>query len=559
MKALVFLAVRSVVNGIKRALFDVRRLLGLLITIGYFSFVILQPFRAGRGSSQPLRSPIAGRFELPSPDQLQPFLFIGFAALSFMLSLGIFGGKVIHRAGDVDVLFPTPVSPKLVLAFNVAREYLFTLFTPLLLALFGGRYSLDGVQTLFRSFPEHGSHVLRFTVVAWLLLALGWTFWTFALRIYMNRDWKRDKLVRWAVGLAVMMPQLLVMVYFSVQFRTSELAELKADLMAPAIQGALWPAAVGTELAMAPLRGDFLRGSLGAAGLLLFVLSGLGLMMSQTQYVYDQAATRGSESGNIRNLQRQGDTFGILAEYARKGKIKRNKVSRWISEKTVSGGFSFIWREGVLQFRGGIWQYVALFIGAFALTAVATTGGTRSARGAETLFLIMQGLGTFMLASAGSQIGFIETLKRIDVLKPLPFTPGRTVLWEVVAKSVIAGALSAFLSLAAIAFQIRFWDEGLAMATILPTYAFALCGASFLATILFPDIDDPTQRSLRGMVSMLASVIATLPGLLVVVGLVYNKASILWAPLVVVPINLAVGYFATVLAGNFFANYNPSE
>jgi hypothetical protein len=558
MKVLWFLVFRTAVNGIKRALFNVRRLLGLLVTISYAAFMLWQPFRSGRGSA--FLPGLKGRFELPQAEQVFGGLFCMLAVLSLILSLGIFGGKVIHRAGDVDVLFPTPISPKLVLGFNILREYVSTLLLPLLLSVFGGRYSLEGVQYMFRNAPPEFQYGMRFVVVGWILLALGWTLWAFALRIFMNRPWKRESRLRWLVGGTVLIPQLSALAYLSLRLRSDmSFASVVNVANEVPMQIAFFPATFAARMAMTALTGNWLAGGLSLLGLAAFVSSGFWAVALQVSYVYDQAATRGNDVGNIKSMQAKGDTFGILAEYARRGKVKRNRFSDAIARKTTQGAASFVWREGVLQFRGGIWQYIFLFLGASAFTVVAIAGNIGRSRGGETVFIVLQFLGVMMLSTAGSQIGFVETLKRLDVLKPLPFTPTKTVVWEVISKSIIAAVLGAFLSLLAACFNLRFWDEALTLVLVLPTFAFALCAANFLTTMLFPDQDDHTQRSLRGIVSLFASLLASFP-VLITFGVVLSfRLPVLIAPLLTVPANLGLGFLACKLAGDIFADYNPSE
>lgn len=558
MQPLIFLAVRSFLNGIKRAFSNVRRLISVLFFFGYFGFILLRPYQKGptfRGLSKSNDALV-----LPPVSTIEPYIFAVFAVLSLFLSLGVFSGKVVHRAADVDVLFPTPINPKLVLAFNIVREFFFTLLMPLFFVVIGGRGSMEGVQYLFRNFPQYGSYFLRVGMGSWFLLALMWTMVGFAVRLFLNRDWKKPALVRWSVAIAVVgLPVLFIIVLAFALRENMTTYSASAALNTPLAKIAFWPATLATATVMAPLNSNLLYGTLGAVGLLVCTGLGLWAAMQQATWMYDQAATRGNEAGNISSMQKKGDAFGVLAEYARQGKIKQNRVSRWIANKTLVGAPAFIWREAILQFRGGIWQYVALSFAAFAFTGIATFGSIRIGTGAAYLFIILQAASTFMLATAGTQIGFVETLKRVDVLKPLPYSPNITVFWEVISKAIPSAIVVVLTSIVAGCIQPRLWSEAITLVFVLPTYSLLLSSTTMLSTLLFPDVDDPTQRGFRGFVSMIAQVFGTVPGIVCFLAAFALHIPIPWVIPVLVPLQIGLAFGLSFISGNFFANYNPSE
>ncbi len=558
MHPLIFLAVRSFLNGIKRAFSNVRRLIGVLFFFGYFGLILFRPFQ--KGPTFRRLSPSNDTLVIPPVNTVEPYIFAIFAVLSLFLSLGVFSGKVVHRAADVDVLFPTPINPKLVLAFNIVREFFFTLLMPFFFIVIGGRGSMEGAEYLFRNFPQYGNYFLRVGMGSWILLALMWTMIGFAVRLFLNRDWKKPALVRWAVALAVVGLPIFFIIILAFSLRDNFTGyTVTGALGSPLAKIAFWPATLATATVMAPLNSNLLYGTLGALGLL--VCTGLGLWgaMQQATWMYDQAATRGNEAGNISSMQKKGDTFGVLAEYARQGKIKQNRISKWIAAKTLVGAPAFIWREAILQFRGGIWQYVALSIAAFALTGVATFGSMRISTGASYLFIIMQAASTFMLATAGAQIGFVETLKRVDVLKPLPYSPNITVFWEVISKAIPAALVVVLTSVVAGCFQPRLWNEAITLVFVLPSYSLLLSSTTMLSTLLFPDVDDPTQRGFRSFISMIAQVFGTVPGIICFFTAFALHIPLPWVIPVLVPLQIGLAFGLSFISGNFFANYNPSE
>src|SRR5205807_863901 len=132
LKPLLFLTVRSTVNGVVRALTTPRRLISLIIFIGYYFFVFMRPAMV---SGAPVSAPDHPMFNFPALDVIEGFVFAIFAIISFFLSFGVLNMQSGFKPADVDVLFSTPISPKLVLAFRICRDYLITLLFPFLLVL----------------------------------------------------------------------------------------------------------------------------------------------------------------------------------------------------------------------------------------------------------------------------------------------------------------------------------------------------------------------------------------------------------------------------------------
>jgi hypothetical protein len=312
---------------------------------------------------------------------------------------------------------------------------------------------------------------------------------------------------------------------------------------------------------MAPFTGNFTMAAVGLSGLIIASAFAVRIALSQVSRMYDQAAARGVEGADMRKLQLQGDAMGMLAEYARKGKIKNNRFAKAASRWVARGPMALAWREVILQFRGGIWQQLLLALIATAMVGTATyaAGSLRNPRAVESFFVLMTFIATFMMVTGVSQVGFVETLKRVDVLKPLPFSPARTMFAEVFAKSVPSIVIILFVSLIGLFAGSRLWDESLACALIAPVYGLALSALMMLVTLLFPDIDDATQRGFRSMVSMVVLAIGTLPTILLWIGVFSLK----WSPFVLVPvlipINLAIAAAAAWASGQTFAAYNPSE
>ncbi len=92
-----------------------------------------------------------------------------------------------------------------------------------------------------------------------------------------------------------------------------------------------------------------------------------------------------------------------------------------------------------------------------------------------------------------------------------------------------------------------------------PSLAVMLSSAVLVVTLLFPEINDPTQRGFRGLMQLLGIALAIAPGLSVFIGLtIWTKTPLPGAFLGTV-LNLAVAGGLTAAAGYLYLGFNPTE
>ncbi|MBW7928965.1 MAG: hypothetical protein H3C58_12965, partial [Fimbriimonadaceae bacterium] len=171
MNALLFLAVRSVVNGVRRALSSPKRLITLVAAVAYYAY-LLRPTRG----SESFDLPEDFRMQMPPEAVLHSLAFAAFGFLTLMFLMSLLSHRSGFRPADVDMLFPTPIHPRWVMAFRMAREYLVTLLLPFLIMLLGWRSTAGGLAMLEEVVPESGMIQVagRVGMVSWFLMALFW-------------------------------------------------------------------------------------------------------------------------------------------------------------------------------------------------------------------------------------------------------------------------------------------------------------------------------------------------------------------------------------------------
>ncbi len=569
-RPLAFLLGRSIVNGVKRATTSPKRLIGLAFTLLYYWSVFLRPFSPSTPTpSMPVGGP---RFSMPPVATLDAVVFGVVGAMSLLLMGTVLGYKGGFRAADVDVLFPTPVSPRVVLLFRIARDTLATLLLPLVIAVFGYRSASPSLALLFRDYPKAGGDILRACFLAYLLVSFVWVCVGYAASLFVNRsDLDSDryrKRINWGVG-AIMAALAL---YVAARLRADLSFEGYVAIVHSApVRVAIAPVTLATWVVMGLFAGRLGVAAAGLAGLALLVGLALRVALTQVGWMYDQAAVRGFEAGpNMRELQKRGDMMGIQAARARQGKLKHGRIATRIAQIRVRGPVGLLWKEAILQARGSLSSLILMSVVFLAMTGLvmwtftnAKTFGPRHAPSVEIVnwaILGMQGLIVYVLCMASANGGFMEFLRRVDVQKPLPFTPAVTVFWEVVAKAIAPTFLSLLCGVVGVAFVPAVWPSALTGAFLAPSLAILLCAIVLLVIVLFPDVDDPTQRMFRGMMTMLGLAICVVPGVAVLVG---GRLGLGLSPWVVAPvvmaINLGIAVGLSAISGGLYANYNPSE
>lgn len=560
-RPLLFLTGRSIVNGIKRQISTPRRIISFLFVVGYYVFVFIRPFGSG---ARPIPSTLSGEISkttLPNLATFEPYFFLGFVLLGTMLSLGILSYKGVFRPADVDVLFPTPVNPKVVLLFRILRDYIFTLLLPLFCAIIGFRGTTQGLDVFFRNFPKYGPYALRAATGAWFLLALAWVAIGYAASLFVNRTDLQSERNRRIIIALVAVPPLLLAVVLAIEMRASFTLQTFHDTLANPLFHILFPtSAAASAITMAPLTGNLLG---GFAGLLFLIATSavfLWLASSQSGWMYDQAAARGFDDVSIKALQRKGDMAGVQAAMARKGRVKVGRVAARISRWQVKGPLALIWKEAVLQARTSM-AFIYLFVPLGLIMMGLVTYAAADEKDPifyQSMFWMFGTMFTFIMIQISSQMGFVEVLRRVDLQKPLPFSPNVTMAGEVVGK---AGQTLLFLvpySLGALILKPSIWLDALMAVPLLFSVALVMSSSALLVTILFPDVDDPTQRGFRGLMQMLGTALTLFLGVAVfLLILIFQKSPL--GGLISIPINLGMVALLTYVAGTLYATFNPSE
>ena len=561
MKPLVFLTLRSTVNGIRRAVTSPRRLFSLLFAVGYyFYFFIFRGFGPRANVSVPHQ--MVGRIAFPAMETLDAVAFGVFAVLSLVMMLGIFAQRGGFKPADVDILFATPVSPKIVLVFRIVREYLATLILPLFFAVIFFRPAAMGWQALFSGMPNPGSAglVMRTMGLSWVMMAMCWVAIAYAASLFVNRSDRQSDLnkrfITWGTVAGILALALFIW------WRIRGIGDAHGFItlaQSPVLRVTFFTATAATNMTLAPLAGSWTMGLFGAGLMVAVVLVAFRLAMSQVGWLYDQAAVRGFDQHEARALQARGDFFGMAAQRARTGKAKAQKRT-WLHRLRLQGPPALLWKEYFLQKRGMTSLLIVFLVPALLMSLMPVMLPSKAGdQIGPSMFLVMQALCVLMITMNMASTGFIEVLRRVDMQKPLPFTPAMIAFMEIGSKAAWAAAANGIAIVAAFVAKPQWWSHLLASALYSPALSLLISATVFLVTMLFPDSDDRSQRQFHRLMSLLAVVIVAAPGFGLGLGLILVGANPILAACAAALVNVGISVGITAIAGGLYASYNPSE
>lgn len=558
-KVLWYLWSRQIVNGVKRAVSTPRRLISVLVGIGYYVGFFMRPW--DRKTSTSIEKGFAPNFKL-DVSTIDHIAFVVFLVLSIFLSLGIFTFKNTFKQADVDVLFPTPVSSKVVMFFRLFRDYATTLLFPFVLLIFTYQPAMGVFNAVKKADPAALSNMIRGGLLSWFLLAFSWISISYAISFFIAKNEKRSSLITNLIGWGNALIVIAIMAYFGFRMNLAPSLETFGDATtAPLLRIVMFMPTAATAIVMGGFSGSVLPSLLGIGAFALIIFGSLTYAANLSGWMYDQAATKGFQSQTIRDLQKKGDVSAIMAERARQGKLGKGRIAKRVANWSFRKGWTLIYKEILIQSRIGFWTNLIflLMIASFGVMFLVIPEGKSGRQFGPYMYLGMTGFMAVNMSSIQSYSGFVETLRRVEVMKPLPLTSAQIAFYETASKAAVAMVMSFVPFLVGLIYRPSLWQYHVSGMLAAPFVSLALVSAIFLVVVLFPDFEDVTQRSFRGIMQLIALASILVPTAGLFVGLLYLGWSPIIPALISAGINLGLTALLTTIGGRFYADFNPSE
>ncbi len=558
-KALLFLTLHTWWNSLRRSLLTPRRAFGLVLfllaTVGVWTSRLAQmAFARDAGESFSMM-----KMDLHLPAEFWPYAFM--AEFGFLSVFALFLPAswlvlpITFKKPDVDILFATPVSPRLLLVTAMFRGQLkmslyavFTLFVRAKsLGRFGGRVNASSAEVI-----HDFSTALFYLLLAIMLINLLRTTWAFAVGIYINRDDERARrlLKRFRI-LALFTTLLAVAGPVSVGILHPNKETFLAFFNSPIPRVLLFPATFAGWVANGNLTGE---SALFAGACMFFIgMSAIGVLLSmrQTDWLYDIGARMSALSTSTR-MDDSSLTLSETAAVQGNRAAKRSKLRRWVGKQKGLGLWAFLWRECVQQPWGVLLGYSVLLTGAIVLPIISA----KTTRGALVGPLIQVVIWPVLFGTRfGPAAGL---LAKIDLVKSLPFSSTKLLFAAIsirLTPTVVALLIADIANMALGSYPV---SAGIGAFFALPFLLAANSASTAIATMLVPDFSDKTQVGLSALVNLLIKLVANLPW-----GIIFG-VSMIWLPfwaaatLTIVP-NFFVAWICLYQAGKLYENYNPAE
>jgi hypothetical protein len=562
MRALLYLFTRSIVNGIKRAFSSPKRLISVLVGLGYYVGLVIRPW-----DRKPDKFVTNSVEKLPTidPSWVNHGLFIAFAFVSLIFAVSIFGFRNTFKPADVDVLFPTPVSNRLIMFFRLFRDQFTTLLLPLFSLIIVYKPALAFASAVRDKNPLAFSQAIQGGIVGWFLLSLAWVGISYAVSFLVAKYETKANLISkgYSIALAVFVTGVFAFSFYQIKISPSWDSVVTISSH-PLVRIPLFIPWAATSASLGIYNGSPSEFFLGVGVMVALIVGSLYYASRLSDYMYDQAATRGFQAQTMRDMQRKGDWTSILVAQAQQGKFKKGRIAAKFQHLKFRGGWALIYKEILIQARTGIVGNIILMLvlTMFAILFLSIPELARSGKNvdfAPMFYLGMVGFVAVNFASMQAIAGYQETLRKVEVIKPLPLTPAQIAFFETGSKGIVSMAVSVLPFLVGFIYRPALWQYHISGILGAPLASLALVGVTFLIVVLFPDFDDPTQRSFRGIMQLLGMLVVLLP----TIG-IYALATVLHANMIVPAlvsgvINIGILVLTSTLAGRFYADFNPTD
>ena len=479
--------------------------------------------------------------------------------------MSIFGFRNTFKPADVDVLFPTPVSNRLIMFFRLFRDQFATLLLPLFFLIFAYKPALAFASAARDKNPLAFSQAIQGGIVGWFLLSLAWVGISYAVSFLVAKYETKANLISkgYSIALAVFVTGVFAFSFYQIKISPSWDSVVTISSH-PLVRIPLFIPWAATSASLGIYNGSPSEFFLGMGVMVALIGGSLYYASRLSDYMYDQAATRGFQAQTMRDMQRKGDWTSILVAQAQQGKFKKGRIAAKFQHLKFRGGWALIYKEILIQARTGIVGNIILMLvlTMFAILFLSIPELARNGKNvdfAPMFYLGMVGFVAVNFASMQAIAGYQETLRKVEVIKPLPLTPAQIAFFETGSKGIVSMAVSVLPFLVGFIYRPALWQYHISGILGAPLASLALVGVTFLIVVLFPDFDDPTQRSFRGIMQLLGMLIVLLP----TIG-IYALATVLHVNMIVPAlvsgvINIGILVLTSTLAGRFYADFNPTD
>ncbi|MFZ4508867.1 MAG: putative ABC exporter domain-containing protein [Fimbriimonas sp.] len=550
-QALWFLSFRTWVNAIKRSVSLPRRVFGVVVTLAIIGIGFVMRTIAVIMASQvttpgrPIRIPLPegwteymrhGAFILHA----LPFMLIGLACLSV---------PAVYKKADADVLFATPIPPKVLLILLVLRSQARPLLwgsVSLITYLLQRKPLLDTVDATYLNLSVVGEigFYLAFSV---FLTNLARRTISLSAGLYVGRDGERyEKTREWVSRLAFAMFFTPLAVLALAFYVPGAMDCLLATVRSDTTRWVLAMPAFGEWVATAVPLGRPNLFIASCTGLLLITWFFGTIMLNQAGWLTDIA----SRSAVIMGVDQAREQLSISQQRELGGKIKKRRWRNWVMKYSLPGMGAIWWRSALTNgFMLGVYgcALLGLILGGFFFPAVK----------AGSIIGPLVSMAVFSSTAATSPIG--QILLRIDLVRALPFPTRKLILAEIGCRAIPFAVTASVANLAWTAIGRYPLERGLAAVPAILALVAIWNTESALVFTLLPDVNDKTQTQVRMLAALAVKILALGTFFGLGAGLNYLTHNLVLTSWIISPLAILGCWFALGRIASMFDHINPAE
>lgn len=549
---LLYLEFRQLINSIKNTARTPKRLIPALIVGAWVAswFIRGLMLALGDGPQAPNIQMLGDR----DAELIQQGVFLFMSIGSVLVMYGAFSnGMMIFSVAQIDFMFPTPISRRTVLLVKLVKDYLKYGAYVAFFYLFIG-FAVFGV--LRARFMPAGLISIA-AVTALLVLVVNVSHIINIVFTFGFERLKQAGLAAKAALIAIPASAVGVGIYQFVRTGDSSISILSAA-NSPIIKFVFAPADWCATLFLVPLARQGVTSDDIAR---LFLLISLAIMsflilLSRKENIYEPALGVSVKFAARRRAIRSGDYVGIRTDALKEKGATR--AGRLTLPPFGQGATALLWKSLLLRYRVSVTQLLMMLVLPVVIVLVFKTAVRTDEPLRYLPYVLIYVVWVLSLIAASEMRA---ELKQANILKSMPIAAWKVMLVQAINSTIyltVGGCVFA-LSILLLVPEVH-KELLLACAVMVPSLGFMNVSLAIISAILYPDLRDPAQSFLGGLVAFILISIAFVPCVVISLAWVMIAGrSILTAAMAASLANLLTGAAAIAVAGILFHRYDPTS
>jgi hypothetical protein len=473
-------------NSLRTVVTEPRKLIPALVVAVAFGFQFFVIFMTRDLPRHAVPSPVADFIvRNAAASHAIVFAVLALGSLGFILE-GFIGRALVFNLADVDYLFPSPVSSRVVLAFRLPGLLARWVWMVLLVVYLG-------YTTVWRAPVNGESHIPAWAALLAMVLWLA-TYLNIAVALEVVYGLRK----RAAAARAVYVVAAVIVAWGALLYLRAGIPGLAAMERNIVFIVLFYPCRLLADVAVGAITGQ--GGTWAAPQLALFYLVSLAIVLSRKDQYYEASLDHSERVGTIRQARREGNAGAALAALrGRRTKPAKDYDRAYALTPFGRGATAVVWAHLTALAKSPLVNFAAPFAVAFAFAAGVMFWKPEAAVGivsAAIGYVVYLGL----LVVVAQR--FTASVARVSLLKPLPLAAWKLVAADV-TPIVLQGTLLAWgtaIPLLAGGGSARFLGALLLVAA--PPVIACLTLIGYTIVFWYPTLSDKTGQMISRFVMM---------------------------------------------------------